>query len=51
MFRKMKQLQVTSVPSFGFFNGKKLVNKLGGEEMVKYEMRKLVYEAASNGGK
>jgi predicted component of type VI protein secretion system len=29
-FRKNKQLQIPSVPSFGYFNGKKLVNRLGG---------------------
>ena len=49
MFRKMKSLQIPSVPSYGYFNGKKLVNRLGGEEIVKYEMRKLVYEAANEG--
>ena len=42
-------LQIPSVPSYGYFNGKKLVNRLGGKEIVKYEMRKLVYEAANEG--
>ena len=42
-------LQIPSVPSYGYFNGKKLVNRLGGEEIVKDEMRKLVYEAANEG--
>lgn len=42
-FRKNKMLQVTSVPTFGYFNGKKLMNKIGGDDMVQEQQRKLVY--------
>jgi len=30
VFRKNKRLQVASVPTLGYFNGKKLLTKIGG---------------------
>lgn len=44
-FRKKKNLLITSVPTFGYFNGKKLTSKIGGTEMVQESQRQLVYES------
>jgi hypothetical protein len=43
-FRKDKSLQIKSVPTLGYFDGKQLLNKLDGDEMLEKSNRDLVYE-------
>lgn len=44
-FRQHKAIRINNVPTMGFWNGKKLTNKLSGDDEIgKSDQRKLLFE-------